>query len=118
MVFPTYPSQSKKFKVECPRKRDVEKFSSSFRFGYVEFEDVSSAEKAKSKCDGTDVGGRNIRVNFAKPRDQSGGGGGGRGGFRGGRGGRGGGRGTPRGRGELNFYRTFLFLCVCYVNSS
>lgn len=72
-------------------------------FGYVEFADVETATKAREGANGQDVGGRSMRLDFAPPRDESGGGRGGfggrgggrggRGGFDGGRGGRGGGRG-------------------------
>ena len=39
-------------------------------FGFVEMEDNSAAEAAISQLDGTDFGGRNLRVNeaIAKPR--------------------------------------------------
>jgi cold-inducible RNA-binding protein len=47
-------------------------------FGFVEMED--GADEAIAALDNKDVGGRNIRVNLAKPREDRGGGGGGRGG--------------------------------------
>ncbi len=45
-------------------------------FGFVEMGDSSAAEKAMRALDGSDLGGRNIKVNEAK--DRSGGGEGGR----------------------------------------
>ncbi len=59
-------------------------------FAFVEMDD-SSAEAAMQALDGTDMGGRSLRVNEANER-RGGGGGGGGGGGRGGRPG-GGGRG-------------------------
>ncbi|KAK5003662.1 hypothetical protein LTR28_009889 [Elasticomyces elasticus] len=64
-------------------------------FGYVEFETVEEATAALEALNGADIAGRNIRLDYATPRDQSGGGRGGRGSF----GGRGGGRGFGGGRG-------------------
>lgn len=64
-------------------------------FGFVEMDD-DGAQKAIEALDGSEMGGRNIKVNEARPReDRPRGGGGGRGGFGGGggRGGRGGGGG-------------------------
>ncbi len=46
-------------------------------FGFVEFEDSDSAEKAMQALDGRDHGGRSLKVNEANER--GGGGGGGRG---------------------------------------
>jgi RNA recognition motif-containing protein len=37
-------------------------------FGFVEMSSSDSAEKAISSLDGTDVSGRQIKVNVAKPR--------------------------------------------------
>ena len=37
-------------------------------FGFVEMDD-EGAQKAISALDGTDLGGRNLRVNEARPRD-------------------------------------------------
>ncbi|HOW50417.1 MAG TPA: RNA-binding protein [bacterium] len=37
-------------------------------FGFVEMADSASAEKAISSLDGADLGGRNIKVNLAKPK--------------------------------------------------
>jgi RNA recognition motif-containing protein len=73
-------------------------------FAFVQFEDASGAEAAQRALDGTDLGGRTIRVNEAVDRGRGGpggGGGGGRGGppGGGGGGGRGGGfRDRDRGR--------------------
>ncbi|MEM8834364.1 MAG: RNA-binding protein [Planctomycetota bacterium] len=57
-------------------------------FGFVEMGD-DDARNAMQALDGANIGGRNIKVNEAKPREDRGGGGGG---YRGGRGGGGGGR--------------------------
>jgi RNA recognition motif-containing protein len=59
-------------------------------FGFVTFADEQSARNAISEMDGTQLDGRNIKVNEAQER--SGGGGGGGGGHRGGGGGHRGGR--------------------------
>ncbi|MFI4893123.1 MAG: RNA recognition motif domain-containing protein [Phycisphaerales bacterium JB058] len=62
-------------------------------FGFVEFADASSAKAASEALNGANVGGRDLTVNEARPREpRSGGGGfgGGGGGHRGG-GNRGGG---------------------------
>ena len=70
-------------------------------FAFVQFEDPSGAEAAQRALDGSNLGGRTIRVNEAVDRGRggSGGGGGGRGGPPGGGGGGGGGRGgRDRGR--------------------
>ncbi len=59
-------------------------------FGFVEMSDASEADAAIEKLHGTDMGGRNLTVNEAKPmepRTGGFGGGGGRGGDRGDRGG-------------------------------
>jgi RNA recognition motif-containing protein len=45
-------------------------------FGFVEYEDASSAEKAQRALDGHDFGGRSLRVNEAHERGAGGGGGG------------------------------------------
>jgi len=63
-------------------------------FGFVEMNN-DDASKAISALDGADMGGRTLRVNEARPREDRGGGGGGggdRGGGGGDRGGGGGGR--------------------------
>ena len=76
-------------------------------FGYVEFAEQSSADKALSALSGAELGERPVRLDYAPPRPEGGarGGDGGRGGgrggrgggFGGGRGGGGGGRGGGRG---------------------
>ena len=74
-------------------------------FGFVEMSSESEAQAAIEKLNGSDVGGRSLVVNEARPMEPRtggfGGGGGGRGGDRGGdrggRGGFGGGRGGDRG---------------------
>ena len=54
-------------------------------FGFVEMADSSEAQAAIAKLNGTDLDGRTITVNEARPReDRGGGGGGGRGGYGGG----------------------------------
>jgi len=60
-------------------------------FGFAEMDD-DGAQKAIEGLDGTQFGGRSLRVNEARPREPRGGGGGG-GGGRGGWGGGGGGGG-------------------------
>jgi RNA recognition motif-containing protein len=63
-------------------------------FGFVEMANDEHAKAAIAGLNGTDMGGRTVNVNEARPRPEGGGGGGGRGGSRGGnRGGGGGGRG-------------------------
>lgn len=47
-------------------------------FGFVTFANEADAAKAQAEMNGKDVEGRNIIVNFARPRED-------RGGFRGGR---------------------------------
>lgn len=77
-------------------------------FGFVEMADKEAATKAISSLDGSEIKGRQIKVNEARPREQrsEGGGGGSRGGSSrgprsggggGGYGGGGGGRGGDRG---------------------
>ena len=74
-------------------------------FGFVEMENDAEADKAISSLNGTQMGGRTLTVNEAKPREErprtGGGGGYGGGGDRGGRGGGGdrGGRGGGGGFG-------------------
>ncbi len=53
-------------------------------FGFVEMESSEAAQSAKEALDGTELDGRNIRVDEARPRPNRGGGGG----FKGGRGNR------------------------------
>jgi RNA recognition motif-containing protein len=68
-------------------------------FAFVEMSDDESADKAMEALNGTNLGGRNLTVNEARPKADRprGGGGGGGGGNRGGYG-RGGGGGGGRGR--------------------
>ncbi len=61
-------------------------------FGFVEMSSQSEAEEAIEKLNQTDMEGRSITVNEAKPREPRSGGPGGGGGGRGGYGGGGGGR--------------------------
>ena len=60
-------------------------------FAFVEMSSAEEAKAAIAALDGKEVGGRSLKVNEAKPRENSGGGGGG------GRGGYGGGGGGGRG---------------------
>jgi uncharacterized membrane protein YgcG len=66
-------------------------------FGFVEMTNTEEGDKAIAALNGTQVGGRTLNVNEARPKVERGGGGGGGGGRdrgdRGGRGGGGGGRG-------------------------
>jgi RNA recognition motif-containing protein len=65
-------------------------------FGFVEMATAEGAAAAIAQFNGKDLGGRNLTVNEARPREDRGGGGrgfGGGGGGRGGYGGGGGGRG-------------------------
>jgi RNA recognition motif-containing protein len=64
-------------------------------FGFVEMGSDQEAQAAIQALNGQMVGGRNLTVNEAKPREDRGGG---RGGSGGGRGGYGGGRGGSGGR--------------------
>lgn len=58
-------------------------------FGFVEMGNENEARAAIAGLNGKDVGGRQLTVNEARPReDRGGGGGGGRGGYGGGGGGR------------------------------
>jgi RNA recognition motif-containing protein len=69
-------------------------------FGFVEMPSQDEANAAIRGLNGTDLKGRTINVNEARPRsDSGGGGGGGRGGRRGGGGGGGGGGRGGGGRG-------------------
>ncbi len=56
-------------------------------FGFVEMSSQAEAEEAIEKLNQTDLEGRSIMVNEAKPREPRGSGGGGRGGYGGGGGG-------------------------------
>ena len=70
-------------------------------FGFVEMASKEEGERAIEQFNGTDLAGRNLTVNEARPREDRGGrggGGGGRGGYGGNRGG-GGGRGGYGGGG-------------------
>jgi RNA recognition motif-containing protein len=67
-------------------------------FAFVEMSSREEGENAISQLNGQELDGRELKVNEAKPRENSGGGGG-RGGGRGGYGGGGGGRGGNRGGG-------------------
>jgi cold-inducible RNA-binding protein len=71
-------------------------------FGFVEMSSADDAAAAIEKLNGSDMGGRSLVVNEARPMEPrtggfGGGRGGDRGGDRGGRGGFGGGRGGDRG---------------------
>jgi RNA recognition motif-containing protein len=71
-------------------------------FGFVEMASKEEGEKAIEQFNGTDLGGRNLTVNEARPREDRGGrggAGGGRGGYGGNRSGGGGGRGGYGGGG-------------------
>ncbi len=60
-------------------------------FGFVELSSNEEGQNAIEQLNGKEVGGRQLTVNEAKPREnRAGGGGGGRGGYGGGGGGRGG----------------------------
>jgi RNA recognition motif-containing protein len=77
-------------------------------FAFVEMSD-EDAEKAIAQFNGTEVNGRSVTVNEARPREERGGGRGGYGGNRGGGGGRGGfggggGRGGSGGGGGRGGY--------------
>ena len=68
-------------------------------FAFVEMTDAGEAEKAIAALNGSELGGRALKINEAKPKTDRPGGGGGRGGFgRSGGGGRGGGGGRSGGR--------------------
>ena len=51
-------------------------------FGFVEMAEASAADEAIRGLDGSDMGGRPLRVNEAQDKRRGGGGGGGGGGFR------------------------------------
>lgn len=68
-------------------------------FGFVEMNDAD-AQKAMAALNGTDLRGRALNVNEARPKREGFGGGGGRGGRGGGGGGRGGNRGGGGGGGR------------------
>ncbi|HKU76643.1 MAG TPA: RNA-binding protein [Pyrinomonadaceae bacterium] len=75
-------------------------------FAFVEMSTPEEAAAAIEQMNGREVGGRALKVNEAKPRENRGGGGGGGRGFggnRGGGGGYGGNRGGGGGRGKGGF---------------
>jgi len=72
----------------------TDKFSGQSKgFGFVEMATAEEASRAIEQLNDSELKGRNIKVNEAKPREGGFGGGGNRGGGRGDRGGRGGDRG-------------------------
>ncbi len=68
-------------------------------FGFVEMTNDDEAKAAIESLNGTEMGGRPLTVNEARPRGERSGGGGGGGGYRGGGGGGGGYRGGGGGGG-------------------
>jgi RNA recognition motif-containing protein len=65
----------------------TDKFTGQSRgFGFVEMSSDSEAQAAIAALNGTELGGRTLTVNEARPQEPRSGGGGGRGGFGGGRG--------------------------------
>jgi RNA recognition motif-containing protein len=56
-------------------------------FGFVEMSNSEEGDKAITALNGSQIGGRTVNVNEARPKPERGGGGGGGGGGRGGRGG-------------------------------
>ena len=73
----------------------TDKFTGQSRgFGFVEMSSDSEAQTAITALNGSEMGGRTLTVNEARPQEpRTGGGGGGRGGFGGAGGGRSGGGG-------------------------
>jgi len=68
-------------------------------FAFVEMSDSAEADRAIAALNGTDLGGRTLNINEARPKGEGGGGGrGGGGGFRREGGGGGGGGGRPQRR--------------------
>ena len=66
----------------------TDKFTGQSRgFGFVEMSSDSEAQAAITALNGSDMGGRTLTVNEARPQEPRSGGGGGRGGFGGGGGG-------------------------------
>jgi len=65
-------------------------------FGFVEMANAEEGDKAIAALNGSDVGGRKLNVNEARPKTERAGGGGRDRGDRGGRGGGGGGGGRNR----------------------
>ena len=83
-------------RVSIMTDRDTGRFRG---FGFVEMASNEDGEKAITALNGSQVGGRTINVNEARPKtERAGGGGGGGGRDRGDRGGRGGGSGGRRDR--------------------
>jgi RNA recognition motif-containing protein len=80
----------------------TDKFTGQSRgFGFVEMTTGEDAQKAIAALNGTQMDGRTLTVNEARPQEPRTGGGGGRGGFGGGGGGgRGGGAGGGGNRGR------------------
>ena len=73
-------------------------------FAFVEMTDAGEAEKAIAALNGSELAGRALKINEAKPKTDRPGGGGGRGGFgRSGGGGRGGGGGRSGGGGRDDY---------------
>ena len=68
-------------------------------FGFVDMPNQAEAEAAIAALNGSQMMGRTLTVNEARPREDRGGGGGGRGGYGGGGGGYGGGGGGRGGYG-------------------
>jgi RNA recognition motif-containing protein len=63
----------------------TDKFTGQSRgFGFVEMSSDSEAQAAITALNGTELGGRTLTVNEARPQEPRSGGGGGRGGFGGG----------------------------------
>lgn len=91
-------------RVSLPTDRDT---GSLKGFGYVDFGSQEEATAALEALNGQDIGGRAIRIDYAQPREDNGGGGGFGGGRGGGRGGRGGGRGGFGDRGGRGGGRGF-----------
>ena len=69
-------------------------------FAFVEMTEAGEAEKAIAALNGSELGGRALKINEAKPKTDRPGGGGGRGGFGRPGGGGGGGRGGRSGGGR------------------
>ena len=67
-------------------------------FGFVEMANAEDGEKAIAALNGSNMGGRTLNINEARPKTERSGGGGRDRGDRGGRGGRGGGGGGGRDR--------------------
>jgi len=97
-IFAEYGSITR---VSLPTDRDTGALKG---FGYVDFTTTEEATAALEALNGQEVEGRAIRIDYAAPRADNGGGGGRGGGFGGGRGGRGGGGfGGGRGGGRGGF---------------